>query len=58
MKKRLALAILILAFLPFVGCAVGNAWYYPYGPPYLSGEAPGDGRPQTVSEFVSLPRPE
>ena len=58
MKKRLVLVILVLAFLPLLGCAVGDAWYYPYGPPYFSGDTPAEGRPKTISEFVSLPRPE
>ena len=58
MNSRLALTILILAFLPSFGCAVGDAWYYPYGPPYFEDGSSDGERPKTISEFMSLPRPD
>ncbi len=50
MKIRLKLTVLLLAALSFVGCATGDQWYHPYGPPYLGAEAP---EAPTVNEFLS-----
>jgi hypothetical protein len=51
MNKRLIQLILLLAILLFTGCASGEAWYYPYGPPYSEEAA----TPTTVSGFLSQP---
>ncbi len=54
MKKRWIFVIAILASLPLAGCAVGDAWYYPYGPCYFD----DDSGPRTINAFLSQPRPE
>ena len=54
MKKRSSYVILFLASLLLSGCAVGDAWYYPYGPCYFDDD-PG---PQTVNTFLKQQRPE
>ena len=57
MKKYLLATIILLAAVATVGCASGNAWYYPYGPSYFGGDEPVDDTPKTVTGFLSQPRP-
>lgn len=55
MRKRWALALIVLASLSLAGCAAGDAWYYPYGPCYFDGD---ERAPPTVNAFLSQQRPE
>lgn len=57
MKKLLILVAVFILCLTALGCAAGNAWYYPYGPPYFGEGLPTEYGRLTPSDFISLPRP-
>jgi len=58
MRKLTTLVLLAAVSLPLLaGCARGDAWYYPYGPPYFGGKNVGK-EPQTVESFIGGKRPQ
>ena len=59
MAKRLMTLLLFVMALTCAGCMTGNAWYYPYGPPYFGDNSPelsAPRAPRTANEFLAAPR--